>query len=148
MMHLLFGDSLVGYLAAHMGPDFHCESYPGWTSEQALREYDWTLGLVLTESKYASCVLLLGANDTGQQLSTPETIDALKQLRERVKPRVTNVWICGFPGEDPAAMDEAFGDAYIEYNEDLVDTEDGVHPCEGSAKYVAGQILDNVLSRF
>lgn len=112
-MHLLFGDSHVASLAPHMGPRFHCESQPGWTSERALRESDWTLEVALQEDAYESCTLLLGANDA-QQLRTSETVENLRALKRIAERHVGRVWIMGYPGmEHPEEFTRAFGDAFV-----------------------------------
>lgn len=99
-MHLLFGDSHVLHLAPHFGPDFHCESYPGWSSERALRECDWTLEVVLHEATYESCTLMLGANDT--HMPTYETLENLLALKRKAEHWVPRVWILGYPDMEQA----------------------------------------------
>lgn len=84
-----------------------CESYPGWSTERVNLDFEWTLGLALQEEKYESCVLLLGANDSG--IPTHVCIQNMNEIVQKVKKFVPRVFVMGYPHmEQPEAFARAF----------------------------------------
>jgi hypothetical protein len=121
-MHLLFGDSHVLYLEPFLGETFHCESYPGWTTERFLQEFEWTLELALQEETYESCTLLVGVNDSSMPIH--ETMSNLRALKEKASRLVPLVRIAGYPYcthdvdvQAPALTEDCFEEDGIHVNE-------------------------------
>lgn len=99
-MWLLVGDSHVCTLEPFMGDDFTCEGFPGYNSEQALREFDWLIEPLVRDAARngaTGCILCFGANDVGA-LTPYETHDNLLQLQQRCQRQLPTCRVLGYPG--------------------------------------------------
>lgn len=127
----------------HMGAEFHCESFPGWSSERVLYESSWTFDVVVKEDSYESCTFLLGANDG--YIPTYQTLENLMTLRRRALHHVPVVHILGYPSmENQSAFKRTFKTNFIAPF-DAVFGDDMTHMTSDSAKQWAANLTSVVL---
>lgn len=142
-MWLLLGDSLVLGLKFHLRLHFHCECYPGWSSERLLTNAPWIFDS-LYESKFEGCVLLVGTNDAAPIADTLKTLKALRHVC--LRSGIPKCFVVGWPQlHDPdLELARTFGSWYIDPPPGLTLAPDGVHLSPESNEDLSSAILEDV----